>query len=99
VKSCSDECCMVTWCTSFLHYLFSDDGTFYFDEKHVDTTEYKGPITTSASVVRGVTSFAAVVSGKLNVSIFFTPGTCYVFTKFIHKHLSYVTILKCTDPC
>lgn len=44
-----------------------DDGTFYFDEKHVDASEYKGPITTSASVVRGVTSFANVVSGKLNV--------------------------------
>ncbi|PWZ31751.1 Dolichyl-diphosphooligosaccharide--protein glycosyltransferase subunit 2 [Zea mays] len=44
-----------------------NDGTFYFDEKHVDATEYKGPIITSASVVRGVTSFAAVVSGKLNI--------------------------------
>jgi oligosaccharyltransferase complex subunit delta (ribophorin II) len=49
-------------------YVFSDDGTFYFDEKNVDATEYKGPITTSASVVRGFTSFANVVSGKLNVS-------------------------------
>lgn len=48
--------------------IFADDGTFYFDEKHVDAAEYKGPITTSASVVRGVTSFAAVASGKLNVS-------------------------------
>ncbi|PAN26926.1 hypothetical protein PAHAL_5G047700 [Panicum hallii] len=44
-----------------------DDGTFYFDEKHVDATEYKGPIMTSASVVRGVTSFATVASGKLNI--------------------------------
>ncbi|XP_062207842.1 dolichyl-diphosphooligosaccharide--protein glycosyltransferase subunit 2 [Phragmites australis] len=44
-----------------------DDGTFYFDEKHVDATEYKGPITTSASVVRGVSSFASVTSGKLNI--------------------------------
>ncbi|TVU36096.1 hypothetical protein EJB05_18011 [Eragrostis curvula] len=44
-----------------------DDGTFYFDEKHVDADEYKGPITTSASVVRGVSSFASVVSGKLNI--------------------------------
>ncbi|KAM0860952.1 hypothetical protein ACQ4PT_046220 [Festuca glaucescens] len=44
-----------------------DDGTFYFDEKNVDATEYKGPITTSASVVRGVTSFANVVSGKFNI--------------------------------
>ncbi|CAM0884274.1 unnamed protein product [Alopecurus aequalis] len=44
-----------------------DDGTFYFDEKNIDASEYKGPITTSASVVRGVTSFANVVSGKLNI--------------------------------
>ncbi|XP_015698304.1 dolichyl-diphosphooligosaccharide--protein glycosyltransferase subunit 2 [Oryza brachyantha] len=44
-----------------------DDGTFYFDEKNVDATEYKGPITTAASVVRGVTSFATVASGKLNI--------------------------------
>uniref|UniRef100_A0ACD5XBZ4 Uncharacterized protein n=1 Tax=Avena sativa TaxID=4498 RepID=A0ACD5XBZ4_AVESA len=44
-----------------------DDGTFYFDEKHIDGSEYKGPITTSASVVRGVTSFADVISGKLNI--------------------------------
>ncbi|KAK3162801.1 hypothetical protein QOZ80_1BG0093960 [Eleusine coracana subsp. coracana] len=44
-----------------------DDGTFYFDEKHVDANEYKGPITTSASVVRGVVSFASVASGKLDI--------------------------------
>ncbi|RLN23318.1 dolichyl-diphosphooligosaccharide--protein glycosyltransferase subunit 2 [Panicum miliaceum] len=44
-----------------------DDGIFYFDEKHVDAAEYKGPIMTSASVVRGVTSFATVASGKLNI--------------------------------
>ncbi|KAL5227460.1 hypothetical protein ABZP36_015725 [Zizania latifolia] len=44
-----------------------DDGIFYFDEEHVDATEYKGPITTSASVVRGVTSFANVASVKLNI--------------------------------
>ncbi|KAL6840381.1 hypothetical protein ACP4OV_030191 [Aristida adscensionis] len=44
-----------------------DDGTFYFDEKHVDANEYKGPITTSASVVRGLTSFATVTSGKLKI--------------------------------
>ncbi|XP_051227710.1 dolichyl-diphosphooligosaccharide--protein glycosyltransferase subunit 2 [Lolium perenne] len=44
-----------------------DDGTFYFDEKNVDASEYKGPITTSASVVRGFTSFANAVSGKLNI--------------------------------
>nr|CAB3479203.1 unnamed protein product [Digitaria exilis] len=46
-----------------------DDGTFYFDEKPVDATEYKGPVMTSASVVRGVTAFTAVASGKLNVEV------------------------------
>nr|CAD1828261.1 unnamed protein product [Ananas comosus var. bracteatus] len=45
-----------------------DDGTLYFDEKHVDGSEYKGPLTTSASVVRGVSAFAAAASGNLNVS-------------------------------
>nr|CAD1828206.1 unnamed protein product [Ananas comosus var. bracteatus] len=44
-----------------------DDGTLYFDEKHVDGSEYKGPLTTSASVVRGVSAFAAAASGNLNI--------------------------------
>ncbi|XP_074575481.1 dolichyl-diphosphooligosaccharide--protein glycosyltransferase subunit 2-like [Curcuma longa] len=44
-----------------------DDGTLYFDEKHIDGSEYEGPIATTASVVRGVASFAAVASGKLNI--------------------------------
>jgi hypothetical protein len=51
---------------------------------------------TSASVVRGVTSFAAVASGKLNVSFLYLWHL--FFTKFVCKNLSYVTILKCTDP-
>lgn len=45
----------------------SDDGSLYFEEKHVDANEYNGPLATTASVVRGVTAFAAVASGKLNV--------------------------------
>lgn len=45
----------------------TDDGTLYFDEKHIDGSEYKGPLATTASVVRGATAFAAVVSEKLNV--------------------------------
>lgn len=49
-------------------WVIADDGTLYFDEKHVDGSEYKGPLTTSASVVRGVSAFAAAASGKLNVS-------------------------------
>ncbi|XP_042417134.1 dolichyl-diphosphooligosaccharide--protein glycosyltransferase subunit 2-like isoform X1 [Zingiber officinale] len=44
-----------------------DDGTLYFHEKHIDGSEYEGPLATTASVVRGVASFAAVVSGKLNI--------------------------------
>ncbi|WOK98820.1 dolichyl-diphosphooligosaccharide--protein glycosyltransferase subunit 2 [Canna indica] len=44
-----------------------DDGTLFFDEKHVDGSEYKGPLTTTAAVVRGVTAFAAVASGKLKI--------------------------------
>ncbi|OAY67978.1 Dolichyl-diphosphooligosaccharide--protein glycosyltransferase subunit 2, partial [Ananas comosus] len=34
---------------------------------HVDGSEYKGPLTTSASVVRGVSAFAAAASGNLNI--------------------------------
>ena len=56
----------------------SDDGTFYFDEKNIGAFEYKGPITTSASVVRGVTSFANVVSGKLNVSFFISVSHLFI---------------------
>ncbi|KAJ0970463.1 hypothetical protein J5N97_023340 [Dioscorea zingiberensis] len=44
-----------------------DDGSLFFDEKHVDTSEYKGPITTTSSVVRGVTAFATVAPGRLNI--------------------------------
>lgn len=43
------------------------DGALYFEEKHIDTNEYKSPLATSASVVRGVTAFAAVASGKLTI--------------------------------
>ncbi|XP_064943298.1 dolichyl-diphosphooligosaccharide--protein glycosyltransferase subunit 2 isoform X2 [Musa acuminata AAA Group] len=45
-----------------------DDGTLYFDEKRIGDTEYKGPLATTASVVHGVTAFAAIVSGKLEIS-------------------------------
>ncbi|XP_039138283.1 dolichyl-diphosphooligosaccharide--protein glycosyltransferase subunit 2 [Dioscorea cayenensis subsp. rotundata] len=44
-----------------------DDGSLFFDEKHVATSEYKGPVTTTSSVVRGVTAFAAIASGSLNI--------------------------------
>jgi oligosaccharyltransferase complex subunit delta (ribophorin II) len=45
-----------------------DDGAFYFDEKLVDAHEHQGPLSTTSSVVRGLTAFAAVTSGSLNVS-------------------------------
>lgn len=45
-----------------------DDGSFYFDEKIVDAHKHRGPLATSASVVRGLTAFADITSGSLNVS-------------------------------
>lgn len=46
----------------------SDDGAFYFDEKTVRGSEHQGSLSTTSSVVRGVTAFSAVTSGKINVS-------------------------------
>ena len=53
---------------TIISWLNSDDGSLYFEEKHIDTNEYKGPLATTASVVRGITTFDAVASGKLTVS-------------------------------
>ncbi|KAJ1397843.1 Dolichyl-diphosphooligosaccharide--protein glycosyltransferase subunit Swp1 [Sesbania bispinosa] len=65
-----------------------DDGTFYFDEKFVGGPEHLGSLSTTASVVRGVTAFTAVTSGKINVSgvisiplILSLPETVYSLTK------------------
>ncbi|KHN02493.1 H/ACA ribonucleoprotein complex subunit 3-like protein [Glycine soja] len=44
-----------------------DDGTFYFDEKFVGGSEHQGSLSTTSSVVQGVTAFAAVTSGKINL--------------------------------
>uniref|UniRef100_A0A1J3GK09 Dolichyl-diphosphooligosaccharide--protein glycosyltransferase subunit 2 n=1 Tax=Noccaea caerulescens TaxID=107243 RepID=A0A1J3GK09_NOCCA len=44
-----------------------DDGTYYFDEKVVDGHESQGPISTTASVIRGLTLFAASESTGLNL--------------------------------
>jgi hypothetical protein len=46
----------------------SDDGAYYFDEKFVRGSEPQGSLSTTSSVVRGVNAFAAVTSGKINVS-------------------------------
>ncbi|GAB4861997.1 proteasome regulatory particle base subunit [Ancistrocladus abbreviatus] len=44
-----------------------DDGALYFDEKLVDAHEYQGPLSTTASVVRGLMAFADVTCGNVNV--------------------------------
>ncbi|KAH9606594.1 hypothetical protein KSS87_016124 [Heliosperma pusillum] len=44
-----------------------DDGAMFFDEKIVDLHEYQGPLSTSASVVRGVVAFADATSEKIAV--------------------------------
>ncbi|OMP11124.1 Ribophorin II [Corchorus olitorius] len=44
-----------------------DDGALYFDDKLVDGREYQGPLSTTSSVVRGLTAFAAVTAGSLNL--------------------------------
>ncbi|XVF72021.1 hypothetical protein PTKIN_Ptkin12aG0087900 [Pterospermum kingtungense] len=44
-----------------------DDGALYFDDKFVDGREYQGPVSTTSSVVRGLTAFAAVTAGSLNL--------------------------------
>ncbi|KAF6142060.1 hypothetical protein GIB67_001257 [Kingdonia uniflora] len=44
-----------------------DDGAQYFDEKSADTREHQGPLSTTSSVVHGITAFSAVTSGTLNV--------------------------------
>ncbi|KAI3449788.1 hypothetical protein Pfo_006453 [Paulownia fortunei] len=44
-----------------------DDGTCYFDEKLVDARGHQGPLSASASVVRGITAFAAVTTESLNL--------------------------------
>uniref|UniRef100_A0A7N0UIG2 Dolichyl-diphosphooligosaccharide--protein glycosyltransferase subunit 2 n=1 Tax=Kalanchoe fedtschenkoi TaxID=63787 RepID=A0A7N0UIG2_KALFE len=44
-----------------------DDGSFYFDEKSVGSAAYQGPLSTTSSVIRGLTAFSTVVSGGLNL--------------------------------
>lgn len=44
-----------------------DDGAYYFEEKIVDAHEQRGPLSATSSVVRGLTAFAAVTSGSLNL--------------------------------
>ncbi|KAL1546601.1 proteasome regulatory particle base subunit [Salvia divinorum] len=44
-----------------------DDGTYYFDEKHVGALGHQSPLSASASVVRGITAVAATTSEYLNL--------------------------------
>ncbi|KAJ8899402.1 hypothetical protein K2173_018376 [Erythroxylum novogranatense] len=44
-----------------------DDGALYFDEKVVNAHKLQGPLSTTSSVVRGITAFAAVASGSLHI--------------------------------
>ncbi|RXH87274.1 hypothetical protein DVH24_028774 [Malus domestica] len=44
-----------------------DDGTIYFDEKVVDLREHQSPLSTTASVIRGLTAFATVTSGNIKI--------------------------------
>uniref|UniRef100_A0A2P2LYJ5 Dolichyl-diphosphooligosaccharide--protein glycosyltransferase subunit 2 n=3 Tax=Rhizophora mucronata TaxID=61149 RepID=A0A2P2LYJ5_RHIMU len=44
-----------------------DNGALYFDEKLVDAHEHRGPLSTTSSVVRGLTAFASVTSGGLHI--------------------------------
>ncbi|KAG2719212.1 hypothetical protein I3760_03G257300 [Carya illinoinensis] len=45
-----------------------DDGSFYFDEKLVDAREHHGPLSTTSAVIRGLTAFASLTSGTINLS-------------------------------
>ncbi|XP_071696739.1 dolichyl-diphosphooligosaccharide--protein glycosyltransferase subunit 2-like [Rutidosis leptorrhynchoides] len=43
-----------------------DDGAYYFDDKHIDASGQKGPLSATSAVVRGLTAFASI-SGSLNI--------------------------------
>ena len=47
--------------------LFSDGGALYFDDKLIDGHEHQGPLSIISSVVGGLTTFVAVITGSLNV--------------------------------
>lgn len=49
-----------------IFFVFSDDGTFNFDEKFGDGREHHGYPSTS-SCVRWITSFVVVTFGKIDV--------------------------------
>ncbi|KAI3694892.1 hypothetical protein L1987_77874 [Smallanthus sonchifolius] len=42
------------------------DGSYYFDDKHIDVSGHQGPLSATAAVVRGLTTFAST-SESLNI--------------------------------
>ncbi|CAM8960189.1 unnamed protein product [Rhodiola kirilowii] len=44
-----------------------DDGSFYFSEKSVGSATYQSPLSTTSSVIRGLTTFSNVVLGGLDL--------------------------------
>jgi len=36
-----------------------DDGSYYFDDKHIDASGHQGPLSATSAVVRGLTAFAS----------------------------------------
>ncbi|PKA62681.1 Dolichyl-diphosphooligosaccharide--protein glycosyltransferase subunit 2 [Apostasia shenzhenica] len=58
---------IVSFFRAHLGLLNADDETLYFDEKRVHANNFKSPLEISASVIRGVTAFAEVASGRLNI--------------------------------
>ncbi|KAK9055701.1 hypothetical protein SSX86_026786 [Deinandra increscens subsp. villosa] len=43
-----------------------DDGSYYFDDKHIDASGHQGLLSATAAVVRGLTTFASTTDG-LNI--------------------------------
>ncbi|KAK1420565.1 hypothetical protein QVD17_22262 [Tagetes erecta] len=43
-----------------------DDGSYYFDDKHIDASGHQGPLSATSAVVRGLTAFAST-SESLNI--------------------------------
>ncbi|KAD3068558.1 hypothetical protein E3N88_36438 [Mikania micrantha] len=43
-----------------------DDGSYYFDDKHIDASGHQGPLSATSAVVQGLTAFASI-SESLNI--------------------------------
>ncbi|GER29677.1 glycosyltransferase subunit 2 [Striga asiatica] len=72
IKACASEMgppqAVARWLNPCLGRLSPwHDGTCYFDEKLVDARGHQGPLSASASVIRGITAFAEVTNESLNL--------------------------------